>query len=176
MPDLRERVEEDRGLLKRIQLHIPGFAGYRRKEDLRTADNMLRIQIANKLKEFKGLLENARGTLSSNYQVKALEPLGAVIMKTQGMEGQVRHAEQGYSGFVADVKVLEPQLNTLYEWDANLLDAVAGLSSLAAKLETDASGDAGKVLEDVRAIDKSLKEMETTFKRRMNVITGTEVA
>jgi len=175
MPDLRERVEEDRGLLKRIQLHIPGFAGYRRREDLRTADNMLRIQIANKLKDFRGQLENARGTLTSSYQLKALEPLGTVILKTQSLEGQVRHAEQGYSGLVADVKVLEPQMNKLYEWDAFLLDGVAGLSQMAAQLETDAPGDAGKVLAGIQGIGKSLADIEATFKRRMNVITGTEV-
>lgn len=176
MVDLRERVEEDRGLLKRIQLHIPGFAGYRRKEDLRTADNMLRIQVANKLKDFRGQLENARGTLTSNYQMKALEPLGAVIMKTQGLEGQVRHAEQGYSGLVADVKVLEPQLGRLYEWDAFLLDGVASLSGMASQLEASASEDVNKVLADIKGITKSLGDLESTFKRRMLVITGTEVA
>jgi len=175
MVDLRERVEEDRGLLKRIQLHIPGFAGYRRKEDLRTADNMLRIQIANKLKDFRGQLENARGTLTSNYQLKAMEPLGAAILKTQSLEGQVRHAEQGYSGLVADIKVLEPQLGKLYEWDAFLLDGVASLSGMAAQLESDAAGDGTKVLDGIKAITKSLGEIETTFKRRMNAITGTEV-
>lgn len=175
MPDLRERVEEDRGLLKRIQLHIPGFAGYRRREDLRTADNMLRIQVANKLRDFRGKLEGTRGTLTSNYQVKALEPLGALILKTQSLEGQVRHAEQGYSGLVADIKVLEPQMNKLYEWDAFLLDGVASLSGMAAQLETDASGDGAKVVDGIKSITKSLGELEATFKRRMNVITGTEV-
>jgi len=175
MPDLRERVEEDRGLLKRIQLHIPGFAGYRRKEDLRTADNMLRIQIANKLKDFRGQLENARTTLTSNYQIKALEPLGMTIFKTESLEGQVRHAEQGYSGLVADIKVLEPQLGKLYEWDAFLLDSVARLSQMAAQLESDAAGDGTKVLDDIKAVTKSLADIEATFKRRMNVITGTEV-
>src|SRR3990172_835226 len=124
MVDIRERVEEDRGLLKRIQLVIPGFAGYRRREDLRTADNLLRIQVANKLKETRGTLEGARAALASNYLMKALEPMGVVMMKVQSLEGQIRHAEQGYSGLVADVKVLEPQLNKLYEWDAALLDAV----------------------------------------------------
>jgi len=175
MVDLRERVEEDRGLLKKIQLHIPGFAGYRRKEDLRTADNMLRIQIANKLKDFRGQLENARGSLTSNYQLKALEPLGATILRTQSLEGQVRHAEQGYSGLVADIKVLEPQLGKLYEWDAFLLDGVAALSGMAGQLETDAAGDGTKVLDDIKTITKSLAELEATFKRRMNAITGTEV-
>ncbi len=175
MVDLRERVEEDRGLLKRIQLHIPGFAGYRRKEDLRTADNMLRIQIANKLKDFRGQLETARGSLVSNYQMKALEPIGAIILKTQSLEGQVRHAEQGYSGLVADIKVLEPQIGKLYEWDAFLLDNVANLVGMAAQLESDAAGDGAKVLDDIKGITKSLTDVEATFKRRMNVITGTEV-
>lgn len=176
MPDLRKRVEEDRGLLKRIQLHIPGFAGYRRKEDLRTADNLLRIQVANQLKDLKRQLEGARGTLTSNYMLKALEPLGALILKAQGLEGQIRHAEQGYSGLVADVRVLEPQLNALYEWDASLLDGVAALSQEAGALETDSVEDAAKVMEHLNRLRTGLTDLQATFKRRMLVITGTEVA
>lgn len=175
MPDLRERVEEDRGLLKKIQLVIPGFAGYRRKEDLRTADNLLRIQVANKLKESRVTLDAARAALTSNYQMKALEPFGAVMMKVQSLEGQIRHAEQGYSGLVADIKVLEPQLNKLYEWDALLLDAVVSLQQHATALEAQASGDPQKVMEAINGLRKLLADMEATFKRRMNVITGTEV-
>ena len=49
MTDLRNKVEDDRGLLKKIQLAIPGFRGYRQKEDLRIADSLLRIQIADLL-------------------------------------------------------------------------------------------------------------------------------
>ena len=49
MVDLREKVEADRGLLKKIQVHVPGFAGYRRKEDIRAADSLLRLQIADRL-------------------------------------------------------------------------------------------------------------------------------
>jgi len=175
MVDIRERVEEDRGLLKRIQLVIPGFAGYRRREDLRTADNLLRIQVANKLKETRGTLDSARAALASNYLMKALEPMGVVMMKVQSLEGQIRHAEQGYSGLVADVKVLEPQLNKLYEWDAALLDAVVALGQHASLLEAQAAEDGQKAVETIKGIRKLLTDMEATFKRRMNVITGTEV-
>ena len=175
MVDLRERVEEDRGLLKRIQLHIPGFAGYRRKEDLRTADNMLRIQVSDQLKRLRQQLEEARGTLTSNYQLKALEPMGAVIFKCESLEGQIRHAEQGSSGFVADVKVLEPQLNNLYTFDAQMLDGVDALSKEAAGLVADAGGDGAKVIAHIQTLQKGLVDVETNFKRRMNVITGTEV-
>ena len=50
MTDLRNKVEEDRGLLKKIQLGIPGFRGYRQKEDLRIADSLLRMQVADLLR------------------------------------------------------------------------------------------------------------------------------
>ena len=175
MVDLRERVEEDRGLLKRIQLHIPGFAGYRRKEDLRAADNMLRIQVANALKAVRGQLETARGTLTANYQMKALEPMGAVIFKCESLEGQIRHAEQGYSGLVADVKIIEPQLNNLYMFDATMLDGVDALGKEATGLQTDAGGDPTTVMGHITALQKGLMDLEANFKRRMNVITGTEV-
>lgn len=39
--DLRSKVEDDRGMLTKIQLGIPGFRGYRQKEDLRIADSRL---------------------------------------------------------------------------------------------------------------------------------------
>ena len=60
MPDIRDRVEQDRGLLKKIQLVIPGYAGYRRREDIRAADNLLRIQLANQMKGVRGDLEEIR--------------------------------------------------------------------------------------------------------------------
>ncbi|MBI4415531.1 MAG: hypothetical protein HY557_00935 [Euryarchaeota archaeon] len=175
MVDMRERVDEDRGLLKRIQLHVPGFAGYRRREDLRTADNLLRIQLANRLKDVRHQLEGARGSLTSNYQLKALEPLGAVILKAQSLEGQIRHAEQGYSPLVADIKVLEPQLNKLYEWDATLLENVDTLSQEASAMDAAAPGEPAEVMDHLNRIKSMLADVEATFKRRMLVITRTEV-
>ena len=44
-PDLRTEVDKSRGLLKRIQLLVPGYSGYRKLEDLRAADELLRGQI-----------------------------------------------------------------------------------------------------------------------------------
>ena len=49
MTDLRDKVKDDRGLIKMIQLVIPGYRGYRIKEDLRIADRLLREELANRL-------------------------------------------------------------------------------------------------------------------------------
>ncbi len=174
MPDLRERVEEDRGLLKRIQLHIPGFAGYRRREDIRTADNMLRIQMANMLKEARATTEEAREALTENSQFKELAKVGRIINRFQTLEGKVRHAEGGYSGISAAIRIHEQELDNLYEYDASLLDDVAALGQEAAVLKA-AADDGDQVPECMTKIRSLLDGFEDTFKKRTLVITGTEV-
>ena len=171
MPDLRERVAEDRGLLKRIQLLIPGFAGYRRKEDLRAADSLLRIQLANRLKEVRGRMESQRATLADNYEIKILEPLGRLIFESEQLEGMIRHAEQGYSGFSFAIQVKENELDHLYEFDLSLLDGMNMLDARVAAITE--PGNGGVAVKESAAI---LEQTRLTFKRRMNVITGTEVA
>ena len=51
-------------------MHIPGFAGYRRREDLRTADALLRVQVADRMRRVQDRLENVRADFTRNYQIK----------------------------------------------------------------------------------------------------------
>jgi glutamate-1-semialdehyde aminotransferase len=176
MPDLRERVEDDRGLLKKIQLHIPGFAGYRRREDLRAADNLLRIQLADRLVRVRDSLEKVRAEFTRNYQVAQLEPLGALIFKATELEGRMRHAEQGYSGISATIRVEEKELNHLYEFDLWLLEGINMLMGKSEALRVSAKKDNDAVEAAMTEMRDALSTFEDTFERRMNVITGTEVA
>jgi len=176
MPDLRERVEDDRGLLKKIQLKIPGFAGYRRREDLRSADNLLRIQLADRMKKVKDTLEKARQDFTRNYQMAQLEPLGALVFKAQELEGRVRHAEQGYSGISADIRIEERELNSLYEFDLQLLNGIDACQAKGEALRVAAKKDADAADAAIEEMRDTLSFFETTFERRMNVISGTEVA
>ena len=174
MSDLRERVEEDRGLLKRIQLHVPGFAGYRRREDIRTADKMLRMQMADMLKQVRGTVEETRSTLAENYQIKELDKVGGLISRFQSLEGKVRHAEGGYSGISPAIQVKEHELDRLYEYDVALLDAVADMGREAEELKA-AADDGKEVPEKVAKLRSLADDFEETFKKRMLAITGTEV-
>ncbi len=175
MPDLRERVEEDRGLLKRIQLHVPGFAGYRRREDIRAADSMLRIQMANMLKDARVTTERAREVLTENYHFKDLDKIGRLINRFQTVEGKVRHAEGGYSGISATIRVEEPELDSLYEYDASLLSDAASMAEEATALKA-AVGGGDQVPERLAKLTSLLDAFEDTFTKRLIVITGTEVS
>ncbi len=101
MVDLREKVVQDRGIIAQIQRFVPGFRGYRAKEDLRAADNMLRLQLAVRLAAVRADVEACRAAMVEGGELAGLDRAGGVINKLKSVETQVRHAEQGYSGISA---------------------------------------------------------------------------
>ncbi|MFQ5552127.1 MAG: hypothetical protein ACE5EW_00135 [Thermoplasmata archaeon] len=175
MADLRERVEEDRGLLKRIQLHVPGFAGYRRREDLRQAENMLRIQMANSLKSARETTEEARELMVEENHYKELDRVGRIVNRFRTLEGRVRHAEGGYSGISPAIRIEDAEINRLYEYDASLLDDASALGQESAELKV-AAGEGKAVRKRTKEIRSQLDAFEDTFEKRMLVVSNTEVA
>jgi hypothetical protein len=175
--DIRQQVDANRGTLKRLQLLIPGFRGYRQGEDIREADSFLRIQVSDKLKNARTTIENSRSALTNANQFQALRDLAPIIADLMGLEGRVRHAEQGYTGISPAVRVNPQQLDRLYEYDYGFVEAadqlnetIAPLPSLAA-----ASNSAG-VQTLVSTARGQISQLDQAFKARMQVIEGIRVS
>lgn len=176
MADIRQRVDEDRGLLKKIQSFVPGFRGYRKREDLRDADRMLRAQIAGHLGSVRKDLENSRMLIAGGWNSKELELIGGLISQLKKVEGQVAHAETGYSGFVADIEVKEDQIYRLYDYDASMIDMIGQMRSSVDAVRTSlTSGDSPRAVQDLMSMRVLINNFESQFDRRLRVITGTEV-
>jgi hypothetical protein len=173
MVDLREKVVEDRGLIAKIQRFVPGFHGYRAKEDLRAADNMLRIQMADRLAAVRADVEACRAAMVEGGELEGLDRVGGVINKFKSAENEVRHAAQGYSGISAKTRVGEPELNSLYEFDLQLLTTIEALGSDAAKLK--AATDSTAINDGLARLNTGINGFSATFRKRMQVVTGTEV-
>ena len=175
MADLRERVVDDRGLIAKIQAYIPGFNGYREKDDLKVADNMLRIQIADKLSAARTEIEACRPVLAKNLGLDRLESLGALIARFKTVDGEIRNAAQGYSGISAKIQVQQANLNQLYDYDLALMKSVDEVGAEAAKLKGAISAkDSAATEAEMTLIDAKLTDIEIEFKKRMAVITNTE--
>jgi hypothetical protein len=176
MPDIRARVEEDQGILKKIQNFVPGFRGYRRKEDLRDADRMLRMQLADRLGKQRRGLEECRGMLVSSYGSKELDVIGGLINQFKKVEGTVTHAEMGYSGIAADIGIKEAELNTMYEFDAGMIDHISSISASIESLKNSLmAADEMTSHKDLMNIKARINDFEDQFNRRMDIVQGTEV-
>jgi len=176
MADIRQRVEEDKGILKKIQSFIPGFRGYRRREDIRDADKMLRMQLAEKLGKQRTGLEECRGLLVQSGGFKEMDLIGGLISNFKRVEGLVAHAEMGYSGLVADINIKEDELDRLYEFDAAMLDHIVAISASVDSLKGSLmAADTATSHKDMMNIKARIADFENQFDRRMRVIEGTEV-
>jgi hypothetical protein len=176
--DIRNRVEEDRGPLKRLQMLVPGFRGYREGEDIREADSMLRREIADKVKNIRVSVENARSALANAGQFTSINDLAPLIADLLRIEGEIRHAEQGYTGLSPAIRIKPQQIDRLYEYDYGFAQAAdqlgASVSTLPAVATT--AGNPSAIATLVATIRGQLAQLDQAFKVRVQMIEGIRVS
>ncbi len=173
--DIREKVESDRGVLKRLQLLVPGFRGYREGEDLRAADSLLRRQVADKVQNARSTIENSRAALTNAGQFSTLNDLAPVIADLWRIEGEIRHAEQGYTGISPAVRANPAQLDRLYEYDYGFALAADQLNQTIAPLPTLAASGGG-VPALVTTIRGQVNQLDAAFRARLQAVEGIRVS
>jgi hypothetical protein len=174
LPDIRQKVEEDRGLIKKIQLMVPGYRGYRLKDDLRDSDKMLRMELGKRLALQRKELEEFRQTIvTGNPMSKNLTGIGGIINQYKKVEGLMAHGEGGYSGISADIRIGVPELNTLYEYDAGMIENINFIEQSIGDLRAavDQNEDA-KIAEHLKNVKMRITGFEEKFARRISVIQG----
>ncbi len=175
MTDLREKVKEDRGLLKKIEMAIPGFRGYRKREDLRIADSLLRKQLADRLKNIGKKVERLREEAARKADMDLLNIAGPLINKADALEAKVRHAPQGYTGISPDYRLEEEELNALYGFDWDLITGVKHLEEMAEKaVKAAAAGDPPEIRSAVSDIRQGMESFSELFDKRIEKIAGME--
>ncbi|MEJ2411807.1 MAG: hypothetical protein P8Y34_02265 [Anaerolineales bacterium] len=141
MTDFQGQIEEGRGKLKDLLLKIPGFKGYIKMEDRRTADKMVRDVVADRFQEQLDHLTSVMNEFVDRGDLEFVDNLEGVAVKIRTFIDKIRHATYGYSGFFDAIRVDESKLERLYEYDQALLDGIEEigetLNALAAEVDSD---------------------------------------
>ena len=172
-PDIRQQVEANRGLVKKLQLLIPGLRGYRSKEDIRVSDELLRNQVADRLDRVKGNLELLRKQIATGGDLTNLTAVGGLISNVQALSGEVRHASQGYAGWVAPIQIDEGKLNSLYDYDYSFVSAVYQLDETTApgNLTYDSSSP-NSIQGTLGQLSRNVDDIRRKWSLRMETIEG----
>lgn len=171
--DIRSRVDQDRGVLKKLQLMVPGYRGYRQGEDIRAADSLLRLQIADRLVTAMGQLDTIRNQMARDGVMAGIVALGGLRSEMQRLEGQIRHAEGGYSGLSSTIKVTPQTLDNLYQRDwtfvASADQVLQSVGSIGQAVQTK---DAPTINTSCDALRDNLKGLQTAFEQRLESVEG----
>lgn len=172
-PDIRQQVDANRGAMKKLELLIPGLRGYRTKEDIRVSDELLRNQVADRLDKVRNNLQELRKQLAAANDLTNLTNLGSLMAQVQTLSGEVRHAAQGYAGWVAPIQVNEDKLNKLYDYDYSFVSAVFQLDSATAPgtLNYDTSAP-NAIQPTISGLGRNVADIKQKWSQRVEAMEG----
>ena len=170
-PDIRQQVDDNRGMAKKLELLIPGLRGYRSKEDIRVSDELLRNQVADKLDHVKDNLQQLRKQVAAANDLNSLTAVGSIIAQVLTLSGEVRHAAQGYSGWVAPIQMNDDKLNKLYDYDYSFVSAVWQLDQTTQGMTYDSTAP-NAVQATTAALGKSVADIRQKWSVRLEAIQG----
>jgi hypothetical protein len=168
-PDLRKTVEENRGTWKKLQLKIPGLKEYRKLEDIRTADQLLRKQISEKLNDSKAKLEELIKAMRAKSDFNNLTLVGNTISQIQQVSGVIQHAQQGSAGISPNIRIDEGVLNKLYEYDFNSVNTSEQIFTTCSNSISDYN--LGKLTQEIASnISSMLDELSRSWEKRLDSV------
>lgn len=175
-PDLREKVDKSRGFFKKLQLAIPVLKEYRKLEDIRAADELLRKQVFDKLDESKNNLETLRKTMSDKGDFSSLTSIGSIISQIQQISGEVFHSQQGSAGISPNISIDENTLNKLYEYDYNFINSAEQIYSTVAGSLTEYTSGTSTAQAIAAKISPMLEDFKHAWKQRLESVENILVA
>jgi hypothetical protein len=169
--DYQHTVEDSKGGLERLLSKIPGYHGYKEKENRRAADKLLREHLVGQLGEQRRQLAELQRDLLEGGGLSLVDELDRAVTKVQNLADKIKTASYGYAGIFDAVKVKEEELDALYEFDEDMLGHVSTIQTAIDAL-TNAIGGNNEVEAAIRNVVSAAENAGTTWRQRESVITS----
>ncbi|MFN2269996.1 MAG: hypothetical protein ACK2US_04105 [Anaerolineae bacterium] len=171
--DIFEKVKGSRNLVEKLGSIIPGWKGYQERQERRSADQLMRQTLAEKMTAQRKRLDVAQQELINSGKLDLVDDVGRAVTQLQTFIDRVRLASYGYSGLFDAVKINQDELEQMYNFDAALFEYVDRLDTANDRLIE--AIDTGEGLKEViRIVQDICREANATFDEREHVLLGTQ--
>ena len=135
---------------------IPGYKGYKRKEERRDNDALFRSMLAAKLEALNAIATSGLADLKGPAALQAAGGFDRLTKKLEKAADMVRFASRGYRGWFDMHKVQEEELDKLYEFDCALTEDAESL-----QIDFEAVGSAVESGEGIKeAVDVAISGVD----------------
>jgi hypothetical protein len=148
---------------------IPGYRGYRSKEDRRDADRRVREKVAAALDELADRVETVARSLADQRQITAVGPVDEFAKSLRHLINRVLTASYGFGGLFSDRNVNEHALDQLRQFDESLFEDIDGIKAAVEALEQAYSAGSG-LTEATKAGTEAARQLNRRFETRGEVI------
>ncbi|MBI3942663.1 MAG: hypothetical protein HY326_06575 [Chloroflexi bacterium] len=169
MSSIQEGMGKASNAFQDLVRNIPGYKGYKDKQDRREADKLLRLHIAGSFDTLRRRISTLQTDLTEKGQLSVVMTLERALMKLQLLIDRLKTATYGYTGLFDQVKVDEKTLDALYNFDASLEDGVIQLSKSLDLFPSAPAADINKLAGELVMTIDALNER---FNERQDLILG----
>ena len=169
--DPRSVVQGNLRTLERLEDFVPGFKGYKEKELRRQSDRLLREMLMRQFQEQKNRIGEAESALMAAGKIEGLARLETVNLKLQLLIDHLRTGATGYAGLFDAVKIREPELDRVYQFDMALGEGVGRIRGIIDQISTmtQQGQDPGPV---VNGLVTAAEELNQTWNHRVAAMQG----
>ena len=157
-------------------LSIPGFRGYKLKEQRREADRIVRDYVYKLLAQARDDLSRCFQLLNDARVTEILETTNQLIARLDRVAEKINRAAYGYSAYFDSVRIDTQQLDQMLQYDTQLTDMARKLTDMISSFKMSLTENKS---EDARnrelLISNSLTELENVFDKRKLVIEGVTI-
>jgi len=133
---------EAEGRLSGLIRLIPGYAGYRTREDRRDADKHVRMHLARQYAAERENLTSLAQQLVANRRLDLVGQLEPIEQMLNRFISRLEYAPRGYAGWFNANRLNETDLDKLYEFDAKLADGIPLLREQIGFVAAECTADA----------------------------------
>ncbi|MDQ2683638.1 MAG: hypothetical protein M3Y37_08940 [Chloroflexota bacterium] len=147
---------------------VPGYDGYRDKENRRETDKRIREHVSERLGNLASRIEAVATTLANQRDVMAVGPVNSAAQGVRHLQNQIATATYGYGGIYSDRNVDAAALDQIANFDRDMLERVEALDEPIKSLEA-AQDDGGRSVA-TQAIGNAVRDLQTRFSERGRVV------
>lgn len=170
MSDLYETVRDYQDIFQKLLSYVPGFKGYIERSQRRTADKLLRDQVALRYSELASRTARLQKAIADSGDIDLLDEVEGIAMLLRTFVDRIKNASYGYSGFFDAIKINEAELAKLYAFDIAFFDLASQIEHGLDNIEAAIGGEGLPAA--IRAVADLARQVGQTYDRRYQVITG----
>jgi hypothetical protein len=159
-----EEARAQRNVLERLGEKIPGYRGFQDRELRRDVDRLQREHMASELGRLKAALRDCARGYTDAGKIGVLSGFDRLDRQLDGLSQAIRFSDYGATGLFDPVKIGEPELQRLYEFDLSVMDDLAQIEGEIAALPSPGAAVPGpareRLLQGVRGLDAKWRQRE----------------
>ena len=171
MEEFFQKVTSQQDPFKRLGSLIPGFKGYIERQNRREADKLLRDTVARRFDEQWKRASQLQVDMVSLGMIAYVDDMERAALQLRTFIDKISTAPRGYSGLFDAVKINEPELEAIYQYDAAFFDLAEQVGRALDNVEA-SLGDEAALPAAIRNLTSLARTAVETYNRRSEVVIG----